>query len=307
MDINDLKVINEIYIKLLKKGLNMSDLTNTIKNAEKLEEYSIFLSDVCDKINSLMDLSEKYAKRCLDKATEIREIVHINPKPNENTFLYAYKNGKKLTWGELSDREDDDKKLTAEIKKATKKLKIDTKTQYKKMSKIYDVNLSHQYMFPNIPRLENIPPAIYWFNGNNSHPKGLYMNINGNLIIKIPLPNVIDSTKEQNREKTIRCRYNTTQECYNYRKETAKKYKSHIRKCFYTHKGEQFAKIGANFRCPNLPRFGNHENLNNDITKIRISDIRCMLLYASSDILLSSLWYQRNNQRHIMSDIEICQ
>jgi hypothetical protein len=64
-----------------------------------------------------------------------------------------------------------------------------------------------------------------------------------------------------------------------------------MRDCYYVHRKEQFIKVGSTHRC-DVESFGNHDTLTRDLNMITNSDIKRLLMNASSDMLLSNIWYQ---------------
>ena len=83
MDSHDMKLLNDLYVKILKKGrciYNEAESENNIHHAQKLESYSTYLGQMNDKLENILDLTDKYARECINKATEIRTFVDINDR-----------------------------------------------------------------------------------------------------------------------------------------------------------------------------------------------------------------------------------
>ena len=101
-------------------------------------------------------------------------------------------------------------------------------------------------------------------------------------------------------------------ECCDARTNLASKYNSTVRDCNFAHKGDKYIKLGTSFRSPHKPRFGNHNFLNDDMDSIPDDDIKTILMYALSDVLLSSMWFQKqkddddHNSNIIFTNIDIC-
>ena len=76
MDSSDMKVISEIYNKILKTcryDYNMG--SDDIKSACLLETDHMHLNEINDQISSILKVSKDFANECLSRATEIRESV----------------------------------------------------------------------------------------------------------------------------------------------------------------------------------------------------------------------------------------
>ena len=73
--------LSNIYVKILKEGQNQyekSERENTIKAAQELESYSTYLHEMTEKIETLLDITNRYAHECLERATTIRKEVDLN-------------------------------------------------------------------------------------------------------------------------------------------------------------------------------------------------------------------------------------
>jgi hypothetical protein len=318
--------LNNIYVKILKEGRNQyekSERENTIKSAQELESYSTYLGEMTEKIKTLLDLTTKYAHECLERATTIRKEVDLNITHDgdpSQMFLIHKEMYKGLSWADINDREENREYILGEINDiieresdVIKKEFIHTPILYKNLSNIYNTNIGFKFQVPIINKLNEMPSVFYWYNGDDTNPAGIYTCISRGFYVRVPFPNVVDSTKNCNKIGSIRCKNETYEECYNIRKELSIRYGSDIRECTFAHTGDKYIKIGTTFRCPHMPRFGNHGYLENDIKTVTDSDIKTILMYSLSDILLTSLWFQRqkkdnsNESSNItFNNIEIC-
>lgn len=318
MDASDMQLLNDIYIRILKKGRAIykeSEKENIISNAQKLETYSTYLEQMNAKLETILDLTYKYARECITKATEIRQFIDINDRYKDDPskmFLAHKEMYSGMSWADLTDIEDEKERIlknVAEIVK-TPNLKsefVQTPIIYKDLSKIYGNDIGFNCKIPIINKLNEMPSALYWYDGDQQNPKGVYTCLSRKFYVQVPFPNVIDGTKDFNRTCSIKCKYNTNEECLIVRSDLAKKYESTIRECKFAHVGDKYIKIGTTFRCPNIPRFGNHAFLKDDIENLPDCDIKMLLMYSLSDILLSSLWFQKQKNTNIVfTNIDTC-
>ena len=318
MDANDMILLNDIYIRILKKGRDVykeSEQENTISNAQKLESYSTYLEQLNIKIENILELNNKYARECITKATEIRKFIDLNDKykddPSRMILAHREMYGD-ISWGDLTDLDDKKKNILKTVKNViqtpiSKKDYIQTPIMYKDLSQIYNKDIGFNCKIPIINKLNEMPSALYWYEGDQKNPKGVYTCISRKFYVQVPLPNVIDGTKDFNRTCSIKCKYNTVEECFSIRDELAKRYDSEIRECKFAHHGDKYTKIGTSFRCPNIPRFGNHLTLSNDLDNLPDYDIKMMLMYSLSDILLANLWFQKQKDADILfTNIDTC-
>lgn len=320
MDSNDIEILNDIYNKILRKGKSLHDKFSNIKQAQDLESYATYLRQMNIKLEKILQVSDNFVHECIDKATEVREICNLqeihkdNPFPVFSVHKEMYENKyKNMNWADITKTDEKKEKIITNVEKIInhKKTKDEfkhTDVMYKKISELYDQKLDINWTIPIINNLNDIPPSIYWFDGNKKNPKGVYACISKDFYVQIPLPNVIDSTKDFNRICSVKCKYGTHDECLQIRKELADRYNSKIRPCNFAHQGDKYSKIGTTFRCPSNPRFGNLPCLKNDISTLQDTDMKMMLMYSLSDMLLSSMWFQNNNiNKLILTDIDICE
>jgi hypothetical protein len=324
MDANDMKTLNDIYIKILKTGRSLyakSDGSLNIRTAQRLESYSTYLGEMNEKTESILDLTDKYAKECLNRATEIRKQIDINKKYNCDDPSHMFMAHKEmyygLSWADITEIEDNTNQVVNDVndkvrKNTNKKDYEHNPIIYKNLSTVYGKKIGFDWKVPIIHKLNEMPPSLYWYAGDTTNPEGIYTCLTKGFYIQVPFPNVIDATQDFNRTGSIGCKYNNINECLEAREELANRFNSKIRDCNFAHKGDKYIKIGTTFRCPHKPRFGNHTHLSEDIGTIPDSDIKTILMYSLSDIVLSSMWFQKQKDEDtkktniIMTNIDIC-
>lgn len=314
MDNTDLIAFRKIHKQLLQKTYELFNESKhqDIESAQKMETIASYLNNVNDEINEILKINTDFAKTCINKATEIRSNIDINNiyRNSHNKMLLAHQHRfKNVSWADLDEQINNDNNTISNVQKtisSTKKMQP-TPILYKKLKNIYGVDTGFTYSIPIINKITEIPSAVYWFNGDKEYPPGIYTSPSTGVYIKIPFPNVIDSTKNNYRTGSIKCINDTIEKCNKYRKKTSSGYKPFRNPCNYAHKGDTFVKIGNIFRCCDLPRFGNYLHLSNDLSSIQENNIRTMLMYSLSDLLLGSLWFQKNKRSNmIIDDIDIC-
>ena len=311
MDSDTMVMLNNIYIKVLKTGKKICDKSENnvnLKSAQYLESYSSYLGEMNEKIKSMMELNDKYAQECLRKANEIRKNIDLDKKHTEPYALSLYTN---ISWAEIAEMDDESTKIKDSVADAIQKPTnvndyVHKPVMYKSLSSIYGKPIGFECKIPIINNLNEMQPSMYWFNGSDVNPPGIYTCLTKGFFIQVPFPNVIDSTQDYNRTGSIKCKYNTIKDCLDVRKELAAKFNSDLRDCKFAHKGDKFVKIGTQFRCQK-PRFGNHNYLKDDIASAQETDIKSILMYALSDVLLSSLWFQKQGDANkILINIDTC-
>jgi hypothetical protein len=316
MDPDDIKLINDIYIKVLKKGKQLyNNDDNSTSNAKYLESYAMNLGEMNEKLESIVLLTDKYATECLNKAIEIREFANLYEKYKDDKYpvlAVTKEMNKNLKWGDSMELEhkkqiilDDVDKLIS--KKISKNEYDHKKIMYKTIKDIYSTKLNFDWKLPIVNKLNDIPTSLYWYKGDKTHPKGVYTSLSTGFYVQVPLPNVIDGTKDFNRVCSTKCKYNTVDACLLVRQSLSTRFNTNIRSCNFAHTGDKYSKIGSLFRCPNLPRFGNHTYINTDIDVLPDYDIRMLLMYSLSDIMLSSMWFQKQKTSKLfLTNLDIC-
>ena len=314
MNVKTMEDLHNIYIKILKEGRTIYNSTNqiNIQNAQKLETYSNYLGEIINEIEILQTITHKYASEFLNKANEIRKNIDCCDYKNDDIFLFKtttlYKG---LSWADVNDLEEDKENLLTTVDDIIENNQPNNyninDVLIKSISSIDNIDLGFNIKIPIINRLSEIPATFYWYNGDENNRSGIYVCITDGFYSRVPFPNVIDSTNTNNKVGSIRCKHITTDNCFKVRNELAMRYNSTIRSCNFAHTGDSYIKIGTSFRCPQLPRFGNHQCINNDLDIVQTDDIKIMLMYALSDTLLSLVWFQKNNKDNIIyNNIEMC-
>jgi hypothetical protein len=150
-----------------------------------------------------------------------------------------------------------------------------------------------EIIIPSVFNLDDIPPSIYYYYGDDIHAKGIYTRINVNTIVEIPIFVDVISESIEMKHFTIKCTEGVN----------CKKWK-----CSFQHPGGEYKKIGHKVRCPSRPRFSNIDTFESDVNAISYEDIRLCLMYSLTDIFSSMVWCQRfdTDQTVILNDIQIC-
>jgi hypothetical protein len=303
--------IENICKEILCKGKVLYDSANkSSQYINEMESYISYMDQAKDKLYEMSNLINDFSNETLEKTNELKKINELKNKYKSDPYpiLSIYKELYKTeSWYDVTIKEEKANNIYNKVDSFINREYKYNPINYKKISNIDNVNLDFDLKIPIVNRLEEIPPSMYWFNGDSTHKKGIYTSISKKICIQIPLPNVVDGTKDFNRSCSIKCKNNTIEECYKIRKDLSSMYNSEIRNCNYAHNGEKYSKIGTTFRCPNTPRFGNHTYLNDDLNNTSENDIKILLMYSLSDILLSSMWFQKKKKKKlILNNINIC-
>lgn len=157
----------------------------------------------------------------------------------------------------------------------------------------------YEMEFPTVKRFSDITPMFYYYDNPDDtvHTPGIYCSIIKDVIIKVPFPTIIDSTRDYSRGKSIKCKYDTRILCDENRTSMAKRHKSDMRKCNFAHTGDRITKIGYPSRCSVMPRFGNASTLVEDMSVVKLSDIKNILLYGLNDVIVASIWFYHHRQK----------
>jgi hypothetical protein len=336
----DFNTIDNILKKYLTKlnGFDKNNSLNTcnIEFADKLEGHAVILQNICEVMQSTLNTARAYADVCIDKAVEIRDIAYYSDiydskmpdKSNTNCKNQKYNKKflkmnyvfslmhKNKSWGDISEKDFSTEDIENKIKMYlhSKKMSYNQKPEtskpcrYKEINSIDNVPLPNSLYLPIICKLNIIPHSMYWYNGDNTYPAGVYIKII-NKYIRIPLMNVTNlihyndlnnrERVKENRRQSIKCPYSNLQECVVNKQST---------NCMYAHTGDKYVRVGTQFRCPSVPGFGNYKSLSFDLNKINSNDINIILMNALNDILLSAMWFQKEipSSNNIITDIEIC-
>lgn len=267
---------------------------------DELSTLTIELSKLKTDVGDCMVLLTNLLDECCYKSSEILDEIQFQNTEKTSGFKFIYKGvNKNLNWADIEEIEDIENIQTGTTNKPEQ---INSATSSKKYNLYKEIQMIHQtpipaVKFPITPALEMIKPAIQWYIGDTKHKEGLYMCLTDGCYIEVPFPDIIDGTKNNNRAGSIKCKHTDIDKCLANRELLASRYNSEIRNCNFAHHGDKYIKIGSSFRCPELPHFGNHKTLKSDMDIINDSDIRLILMYSISDILLSNIWWQSKKKR----------
>ena len=287
-------LLNSTFSDIVKK-YNKFQLSNHSK--ESIDEGHIILNEGINLLNQLkmhVKSLETILSDCQDYLENVEE--DLSQKPREEDFVFHTINGMLSYVGRDFIVKDKKKNSNAnsnangtsssqvEIKTSTERILINEIGYYMKLPIIYDI--------------KKIPQMFYYYKGDNQYSTGIYCCLIPNVFIKVPFPEIVDSTKEYNKGHSIKCKYKTKLMCDDQRSKMAKYHDSQIRICNYAHSGEKIVKIGYPSRCPNIPNFGNPETLTNDIKIIDEDSIKNILLYGLNDMIIASVYldYYKMNQ-----------
>lgn len=306
--------INDYFCAKFKEARLLLSGENTGAVAEKLESASTDFSIIFDNFSKMITLMDNLRAECKDKASEIRDEIELKEKYDEKkdekfsfVFQGKYKN---MSWGDITDIEDRREHIIASTEAIEKKLsEPPEQIPWKRIDTLDNIKLPKEISLRMISRLDNLPPALGWYSGDKTHREGIYIRLPENMFVRIPFPNVIDGTQNYTRNKTIKCKYETEDQCLENRKFLADRYSTNVRECLFAHKGDVYSKVGTNFRCPTNPRFGSHSHLKDDIEALKADDIKPVLMYALSDVLNCFLWgdFHHADDRIVFSEVEVCQ
>lgn len=149
-----------------------------------------------------------------------------------------------------------------------------------------------QFVAPRVEFLEQIPPSIYQYDGDDHNPRGLYICIAPQVYVQLPFMRVMNENSERHRmDKCSRENDCTNPYCPN------------------AHPGAPYFRIGYSDRCPKLPTIGNVETLHKDIKEVEISDIRSLMMHTMSDLAAIYYWFQERTETsddRVLFDLDIC-
>lgn len=278
--------ISNLYKLFLKDGLIvLNNINSDSKQIHDINEYLASLHEMNDMLSEMLSVSHSMIKECDNKKEEI--------------MLY---NSGDLKWGDLAENEEN-----IDILEKTIELMGTSEKNTKSINNLYGVKLGFTFNLPIINDLDKIPMAYYWYNGDNINAKGVYTRVNYDKCILVPLPDIIDGTKDFNRSNTSKCKYETKEDCVRERGLLDDKYNSEIRRCTFAHIGDKYNKICFVNRCASNIRFGCHAHLSNDLNTVSFDNIKNMLLYSLSDNLLGCMWFQKNKiYNKVIEDIGMC-
>jgi len=310
-----IKKLNNIFDlqKEVLLELNNLDLVETDNNSNKvnidylenIEKYYFMLDIINKNTYQILDLTKKTKDHLQNYSTKIRSSIK---KETNNTNNNKFINILDLHFNSINNEMQLNTEKHREIYESIQqyhKLQSNNDISYtlEKTVKLFNQTIK----IPFVNSLKEIPPIFHWWNGDASHKSGIYICLSPNFYLEVPFPDLICKNSDAFKHKSIPCKYKTTQLCYEKQIDFSKIYKTEIRQCNFVHIGEQFIKIGSDFRCPNLPSFGAYDTLTEDLNSVTLPDIKTILMNSSSDLLLIYLWYSQHQNlgEIIFTDLDI--
>lgn len=286
---------SDLVSKFNKFQLANHDISSVKRGHEILNLGTEALSNLKTHVRAL----ETLLSDCQDVVKEIED--DLSHKPKDDEFVYHTKNGMLSYKG----RDFIKMEIKATAQERTPVIE-NVKEQQQELPILHELGNNFTIKTPIVKSLKDIKPMFSYFNGDSNTPRGLYCCLKNNVYLRVPFPEVIDSTKDYDRYHSIKCKHGTKEECDFQRSRMAKHYSSSIRQCNFAHGGDKLIKIGYPARCPNMPHFGNHNSLRADLSRLTIDDIKSVLLYGLHDVALSALWFdaQPKKSNIIISDLD---
>lgn len=304
-------ILNEAYSDLLRR-FNKVQLVPNSKNT--IEEGNAIFKEGVDLLKMINNFSKKLETMLSDCQDFVKDaVVDLNQKTRDEDFVfhttggmlsyntrslvinedievmkYSLKNVKKLpekTSKNESDTPNKENKSSKDINKDVNKEMKEIKENT--MERILIKEMSVYYNAPTVTNITDIPPMFHYYKGDQKHQAGLYCCLVENVFIRVPYPEVIDSTKNYSKFRSIRCKYKTKAECDSKRAYMAEKYPD-VRQCNFAHVGEKLVKIGYPSRCI-IPNFGNPETFHTDYKTISRDILKTIMLYGVSDLVSAAL------------------
>ena len=167
------QIILSEFNKVLKNGRALlTSSQDKSLDADSLQGFASKLSLMNDKVREVLNLANNLSSECNEKSFEIRE--SIGPKDADD-FKFVYRSFKSLNWCDMIDMEEKRENLVEEINKKTKELDQKNALKFKDLTEINNIKI-HRLRLPVVSRLDMIPPCMYWYNGDKSTPKGIYIS-----------------------------------------------------------------------------------------------------------------------------------
>lgn len=236
---------------------------------------------------------ESLLSDCQDYVNEIED--DLSQKHKNEDFVFHTKNGM-LSYIGRDFIEAPTKKVISEHKEST--------PEESTPERVLINDVGYYMKMPVIKDLKQIPPMFYYYKSSNLDGQGVYCCLGPNVYAKVPFPIIIDSTKEYNRDRSIKCKYKTKALCDDQRAKMAKYHNSQVRICNFAHEGEKLIKVGYPSRCATIPNFGNPQSLANDIKNVDLDGIKTILMYGLNDVALVSIWLDCNKETGIYDKLD---
>ena len=201
------------------------------------------------------------------------------------------------TWADDFERIEEMTKLKDSIWNFDKSMHF----KHKEINNYRNTNLGFKFKIPTVHSLDHIPESMYYY--DNKEDSGIYICITKGTYVRIPLPDVSISALP---ESVQRCKYTSQEDCINGSKssnEILERLRSKT-KCNKVHTGGTYVKTKFPGRCDGFPEFGNRKTLHADWKKVPAQDVKMMLMYSLSDLLLAACWLQQSNTEAVMKNVD---
>lgn len=283
------------YVVETEQKSSISGSAVDIARLEDIEKYYFMLDTINKNTLSVLNLAKKQKEQLKTFSTKIRTAIHKETHiHNDNKFITVLDSHFNNT-GEDRFNPDQHRDMYNSIKRYHELHTNDVNPTYILHKSV--ALATHTIDVPVATNLENIPSMFRWWAGDNRHKSGVYMCIAPDFYFEVPFPDLISKNSKNFKHKSVPCKYRTAELCHDKQLEFSKIYNTELRQCNFVHVGESYIKIGSDFRCPNLPSFGAHDTLTQDLANVSLTDIKNILMNASSDLLLIMLWY--SHHRHL--------
>ena len=274
----------DIYADGSRDIPDMKSINN--EQLEYIEKYYLLLDTMVKRMQTTIGHTKAYKEKLNKASQKIRRLIHKEkPLVNDNKFINVIQSTQtesaysKSIYGAIRHHHSINEGSHLATYTLTKAVQVVDK---------FTIDL------PIVDELSQMKPTFYWYAGDKKNKEGIYMALMSGLYIQVPFPDLISKNSKNFKHKSIPCKYKTYQQCREKQAEYSRIYNTELRQCNFVHVGEQFIKIGSDFRCPNLPSFGAHETLAEDISTVTLPDIKNILMNASSDLLLITMWRLRH-------------
>jgi hypothetical protein len=322
---------NKATLKIHSKDnlINCKNILIDVDNVEnKLLEYLKNIKNIKININKFIDeIESDLSKKRKNENFIFNTVYGMLSYPGRDYLVQndkldkPNKSNKQDKQVNLVQNDKLDKLDKLKLDKPNKQDKVDQDKQKYKMEnvlicdgqkKVQTNNMSNilnLFKLPYVNNLHNIPSIFYIFNKSKStmnYKEDIYCCIVDNVFAQVPFPTIIDSTKELNRDYTIKCKHKLKNICDEYRNKMSSIYNNTIRKCNFAHEGDNIIKIGYPSRCSLIPDVGNLNFLDRDLSNIDIDSVKNLLLYGLHDVFIAMLWLKKNNiKSHTFCNLHI--
>jgi hypothetical protein len=292
--------INEFLSRL---DFNLETSINTFQTIPKngvgdLEGMYESLQSVSKKLYTYLDLIKK-----------LETIYFSNTFINNEQFILSFEEE-----SGLNSNAEIWKKMKDSMTTAVNIHKLKESNRKKALENIQNVDITildscnispNKITVPVIKHLKSMTPMFYWYHGDKVYKKGIYICLSEGVYIKVPFPSTVVKDDDNYKINSVPCKYETKDLCTAHKKKISEIYNSEIRTCNFVHKNEKFSKLSAVYKC-SKESLGNHETIIEDLNSTNINDIKRILMYALSDTLLSTIWFQNksNKKEVVLQNIE---